>query len=155
MDNYELAFRMQMEVPETIDISKEDEKNEGTLRNRAERRQMFLAENACWPKTGRTGRAFCAGLFRWLGLTRLSGACAHGSLIRSIDKPITGLIKDLKRRGMLDETLVIWSGEFGRSPDNGIREGGIAYGRDHNAQAMNMWFAGGWRPCRAYHRSYG
>ena len=44
---------------------------------------------------------------------------------------------------MLEETLIIWCGEFGRSPDNGIRGGGIAYGRDHNPTAMAMWFAGG------------
>jgi uncharacterized protein (DUF1501 family) len=60
-----------------------------------------------------------------------------------VDKPITALIKDLKRRGLLDETLVVWCGEFGRTPDNGMREGGIAYGRDHNPDAMAMWFAGG------------
>jgi uncharacterized protein (DUF1501 family) len=68
---------------------------------------------------------------------------AHGALIRSIDKPVAGLIKDLKQRGMLEETLIVWSGEFGRSPDNGIRGGGIAYGRDHNAEAMSIWLAGG------------
>jgi uncharacterized protein (DUF1501 family) len=68
---------------------------------------------------------------------------AHGSLIKSIDKPITALIKDLKRRGLLEETLLAWTGEFGRTPDNGLREGGIAYGRDHNITGMNMWFAGG------------
>ena len=44
---------------------------------------------------------------------------------------------------MLEETLVVWCGEFGRSPDNGIRSGEIAYGRDHNSNAMAMWFAGG------------
>ncbi|MDP6891626.1 MAG: DUF1501 domain-containing protein, partial [Verrucomicrobiota bacterium] len=52
------------------------------------------------------------------------------------------LIKDLKQRGLLDETLVVWMGEFGRTPDNGIR-GGIKYGRDHNPDAMNVWLAGG------------
>lgn len=68
---------------------------------------------------------------------------AHGALIQSIDQPVAALIKDLKRRGMLEETLVVWCGEFGRSPDNGFREGGIAYGRDHNPHAMAIWMAGG------------
>jgi uncharacterized protein (DUF1501 family) len=68
---------------------------------------------------------------------------AHGSLIRSVDRPIAALLKDLKQRGMLDETLVIFCGEFGRTPDNGLRGGGKSYGRDHNAKAMTMWFAGG------------
>jgi len=52
------------------------------------------------------------------------------------------LIADLKQRGLLESTLVVWCGEFGRSPDNGVR-GGTAYGRDHNPKAMTMWFAGG------------
>lgn len=68
---------------------------------------------------------------------------AHGTLIKSIDQPIAGLIKDLKQRGMLEETLIVWCGEFGRTPDNGVREGGVAYGRDHNPDAMAVWMAGG------------
>src|SRR5205085_4656227 len=67
---------------------------------------------------------------------------AHGARIRAIDKPITALLKDLKRTGLLDETLVVWSGEFGRSPDNGIRGGATTAGRDHNAKAMTVWLAG-------------
>ncbi len=59
-----------------------------------------------------------------------------------MDRPIAALLRDLRQRGLLDETLVVWCGEFGRSPDNGIR-GGIAYGRDHNPSAMTIWFAGG------------
>jgi uncharacterized protein (DUF1501 family) len=67
---------------------------------------------------------------------------AHGNLIRSVDKPIAALLADLKQRGMLEDTLVVWCGEFGRTPDNGVR-GGTAYGRDHNPKAMTIWFAGG------------
>lgn len=68
---------------------------------------------------------------------------AHGARLRAIDRPIGALIADLKRTGLLDETLVVWAGEFGRSPDNGIRQGGTAWGRDHNANAMTVWLAGG------------
>ena len=71
---------------------------------------------------------------------------AHGSRLDAIDRPIAGLLKDLKRTGLLDETLVVWAGEFGRSPDNGIRGGGTAWGRDHNAPAMGFWMAGGNAP---------
>jgi uncharacterized protein (DUF1501 family) len=67
---------------------------------------------------------------------------AHGARLAAIDKPIAGLIADLKRTGLLDETLVVWAGEFGRSPDNGIRRGNPAWGRDHNANAMTVWLAG-------------
>jgi len=62
---------------------------------------------------------------------------------RDIDRPMAALIKDLKQRGLLDETLVVWLGEFGRSPDNHHRGGGVAIGRDHNAHAQSMFFAGG------------
>ena len=67
----------------------------------------------------------------------------HSSRIRSVDKGMSGLIKDLKRRGMLDDTLVIWCGEFGRTPDNNKRGGVYSIGRGHNVDAMTMLFAGG------------
>jgi uncharacterized protein (DUF1501 family) len=67
----------------------------------------------------------------------------HSSRIASVDQPIAALIKDLSARGLLDETLVIWTGEFGRTPDNNYRGGVTALGRGHNVEAMNMWFAGG------------
>ena len=67
----------------------------------------------------------------------------HSARINSVDQPIAALIKDLKSRGLLDETLVMWTGEFGRTPDNNYRGGVTALGRGHNADAMNMWFAGG------------
>ncbi len=60
-----------------------------------------------------------------------------------MDQPIAALIGDLKERGLLDETLIVWCGEFGRTPDNGIRGGGISYGRDDNPKAMTIWLAGG------------
>ena len=68
---------------------------------------------------------------------------AHGNLVRQADKPIAALVADLKRTGLLADTLVVWGGEFGRSPDNGVRGGGPAYGRDHNTKAKTVWFAGG------------
>ena len=67
----------------------------------------------------------------------------HASRIRSVDQPMTALIKDLKERGMLDDTLVIWTGEFGRTPDNNKRGGVYSLGRGHNADAMTMLMAGG------------
>ena len=119
MENYELAFRMQAEVPELMNLMGED------ARTQVEQGVRFV-------------QVYSGGWDSHDYLER-----AHGRLIRSIDKPIAGLITDLKRRGMLDETLIVWGGEFGRSPDNGIRDGGVAYGRDHNAAAMALWFAGG------------
>ena len=68
---------------------------------------------------------------------------SHRSRIASIDLPIAGLIRDLKQRGMLDETLVVWSGEFGRTPDGVEHSNDALMGRDDNPNAMAMWFAGG------------
>jgi uncharacterized protein (DUF1501 family) len=72
---------------------------------------------------------------------------AHGDLVLNhnlhageTDKPITGLIQDLKRRGLLDETLIVWGGEFGRQPTAEYERG---TGRDHNAYGFTMWLAGG------------
>jgi uncharacterized protein (DUF1501 family) len=62
----------------------------------------------------------------------------HSALCRAVDKPIAGLLTDLKRRGLLDETLVVWGGEFGRTP---MSEKGD--GRDHNPSGFTMWMAGG------------
>ena len=67
----------------------------------------------------------------------------HSARIASVDQPIAALISDLKQRGLLDDTLVVWTGEFGRTPDNNYRGGVTALGRGHNVEAMNMWFAGG------------
>ncbi|QXD24633.1 DUF1501 domain-containing protein [Opitutia bacterium ISCC 51] len=142
MSNYELAFRMQMQVPGILDIDEEDEKTKelygiGTDETEVFGRKLLLARRLV-EKGVRFIQVYSGGWDSHDFLER-----AHGSRITSIDKPMAGLIKDLKARGMLDDTLIIWCGEFGRSPDNGIRDGGTTYGRDHNSQAMNMWFAGG------------
>ena len=142
MENYELAFRMQMEVPDIIDIESEDEKTKalygvGETETDAFGRKCLLARKLV-EQGVRFVQIYSGGWDSHDFLER-----AHGALITSIDKPIAGLIKDLKRRGMLEETLIVWSGEFGRTPDNGYREGGIAYGRDHNPNAMAVWMAGG------------
>lgn len=142
MASYELAYRMQMEVPGLIDIDAETEENKalygiGEKATDAFGRKCLLARRLI-EQGVRFVQLYSAGWDSHDFLAR-----AHGSLIRSTDKPIAGLLKDLKRRGMLDDTLVVWCGEFGRTADNGVREGGVAYGRDHNPNAMAMWFAGG------------
>ena len=142
MASYELAFRMQMEVPDIIDVDRENKKTKalygvGEETTDAFGRKCLLARRLV-ERGVRFVQIYSGG---WDSHDYL--ARAHGSLIRSIDKPIAGLITDLKQRGMLEETLIIWCGEFGRSPDNGLRGGGVAYGRDHNPTAMPMWFAGG------------
>ena len=142
MENYELAYRMQMAVPDLLKIEEEPEEVQdlygiGDKATDAFGRKCLLARRLV-EKGVRFVQLYSSGWDSHDFLER-----AHGNLIRSIDKPIAGLIRDLKRRGMLDETLVVWCGEFGRTPDNGIREGGVAYGRDHNPDAMPLWLAGG------------
>ncbi|MDP4678911.1 MAG: DUF1501 domain-containing protein, partial [Cyclobacteriaceae bacterium] len=142
IENYELAYRMQMEVPDVIDIKSEDDKTKSLYGLDEKETEDFGRKCLLARKMVEEGvrfiQIYSSGWDSHDFLER-----AHGNLIKSIDKPIAGLLKDLKRRGLLDETLVVWCGEFGRTADNGIREGGIAYGRDHNPDAMAMWFAGG------------
>ncbi|MCH1438700.1 MAG: DUF1501 domain-containing protein [Rubripirellula sp.] len=142
LNSYELAYRMQAEVPEVLDFNTE---SESTL-------QLYGIDQ---PKTETFGRK-CLLARRLIEkgvrfVQVYSGNWdshdyihrAHGSLINAVDKPIAALLKDLKQRGLLKDTLVVCCGEFGRTPDNGQRSGGKSYGRDHNANAMAMWFAGG------------
>jgi hypothetical protein len=142
MNSYELAFRMQTEVPGIIDLDGEsqdtlDMYGVGDPKTDAFGRKCLLARRLV--ENGvRFVQAYAGN---WDSHDYI--AKAHGSLIRSVDKPIAALLKDLKQRGMLEDTLVVWCGEFGRTPDNGLRGGSQSYGRDHNAKAMAMWFAGG------------
>ena len=67
---------------------------------------------------------------------------AHTARIRAIDRPLCGLIRDLRERGLLQDTLIVWCGEFGRSPDNQAKRGKAGAGRDHNPKAMSILLAG-------------
>jgi hypothetical protein len=142
MEAYELAFRMQTEMPRVIDLASEDQKTldlygVGQPATDSFGRRCLLAR-----KLVQSGVRFVQ-LFEggWDSHDYLERA--HSQRIKAIDQPIAALIADLKRLGLLESTLVVWGGEFGRSPDNGIRGGGQVAGRDHNAKAMCVWLAGG------------
>ena len=140
--SYELAGRMQTEVPEVLDLQRESQATlemygVGDSKTDAFARKCLLARRLV-EKGVRFVQAYAGNWDSHDYIER-----AHGALIRSVDRPIAALLRDLKDRGLLEETLVVFCGEFGRTPDNGIRGGGKSYGRDHNAQAMAMWFAGG------------
>ncbi|MDB4640297.1 DUF1501 domain-containing protein [Pirellulaceae bacterium] len=142
MNSYELAFKMQTEVPELLDLANEDKKTlqmygVGDSKTDSFGRKCLLARRLV-EKGVRFVQAYAGNWDSHDYIER-----AHGSLIKSVDKPIAALLSDLKQRDMLKDTLVFFCGEFGRTPDNGIRGGGKSYGRDHNAKAMAMWFAGG------------
>ncbi len=141
MDNYELAFRMQMQVPETLDLSKEDEKTKALYGIGQDATDSFGRKCLLARKLVEKGVRFVQ-LYNGTWDSHDYIERAHGNLVRGVDQPIAALITDLKQRGLLESTLIVWCGEFGRTPDNGVR-GGTAYGRDHNPNAMTMWLAGG------------
>jgi hypothetical protein len=143
--SYELAYRMQATAPEAIGIDREPE----------ETKQLYGMDNPATEDFGRKcllARRLVERGVRFIQI--YSGGAhnddnwdAHGDLEKNhnhhagaTDKPIAGLLKDLKRRGMLEDTLVVWGGEFGRQPTAEYAEGS---GRDHNAYGFTMWMAGG------------
>ncbi|MCA9192542.1 MAG: DUF1501 domain-containing protein [Planctomycetales bacterium] len=141
LESFELAYRMQDDVRDVLDLASESEQ---TLEN-------YGLNNSQTQKFGRKclfARRLLESGVRFVQLYAGTWdshdyiAKAHSQLIAAVDQPIAALIQDLHQRGLLEDTLIVWCGEFGRSPDNGVR-GGIAYGRDHNADAMCVWLAGG------------
>ncbi len=141
-ESYELAFRMQAAVPDLVDLDGE---------TAATRKAYGLErkETAAFGKQCLMARRLVEEGVRFVQI--FSGGWdshdylerSHAARIDSIDQPIAALIADLKQRGLLDETLVVWTGEFGRTPDNNVRGGVTALGRGHNADAMSMFLAGG------------
>jgi hypothetical protein len=141
MEAYELAFRMQMQVPGLLDLEREDAKLRASYGIGADPTDAFGRKCLLARRLVEQGVRFVQ-LYAGTWDSHDYIERAHRNLVRAVDLPIAGLIADLKQRGLLDSTLVVWCGEFGRSPDNGVR-GGTAYGRDHNPKAMTIWFAGG------------
>ena len=140
-ESYELAFRMQAEVPGLLDLSKEPKKVQDSYGIGEEPTDAFGKKCLLARRLVQQGVRFVQ-LYAGTWDSHDYIERAHGSLVKRVDPPIAALIADLKRTGLLDSTLVIWCGEFGRSPDNGVRMG-TAFGRDHNPKAMTIWFAGG------------
>ena len=152
MSSYELAYRMQMEVPGILDIEGETEKTReaygiGDSKTGSFGRKCLLARRLV-EKGVRFVQAYAGN---WDSHDYISRA--HGSLIRSVDKPIAALLGDLKERGLLDDTLVVWCGEFGRTPDNGIRGGGCKLWKGPQSQGHDHVVRGWWNQGRAHHRS--
>ncbi len=142
MHNYELMFRMQTEVPGVLDIAGEDERTKAMYGiDRAPTdsfgRRCLLARRLV-EKGVRFVQIYSVG---WDSHDDLR--TAHGNRIASVDRPVAALIKDLRRRDLLDDTLIVCCGEFGRSPDNAAKRGEAGAGRDHNPKGMSVLFAGG------------
>ncbi|MEM7474257.1 MAG: DUF1501 domain-containing protein [Planctomycetota bacterium] len=147
LESYELAYRMQTEVPDAIDLSGENEKTLESYGIGSEATDSFGRKCLLARKMVEKGVRFVQ-LYNGTWDSHDYIERAHGNLVRGVDQPIAALIGDLRQRGLLESTLIVCCGEFGRSPDNGVR-GGTAYGRDHNPNAMTIWLAGG--GCKAGH----
>ncbi len=142
MESYELAYRMQMEVPSVMDMQGESEATKEMYGINGKDTKRFgeqcLMARRLVEKGVRFVQIFSGGWDSHDYLER-----GHSARINSVDQPMAALIKDLKQRGMLEDTLVIWTGEFGRTPDNNKRGGVYSLGRGHNVDAMTMLLAGG------------
>ncbi|EMI52674.1 DUF1501 domain-containing protein [Rhodopirellula sallentina] len=144
---YELAFRMQASVPDVMNISQESQQ---TLDDYgATPGESSLANNCLLARRLVESGVRFVQLFDW-GWDFHGTAASEGitdGLTRkcaTMDKPIAALIRDLKQRGLLEDTLVIWGGEFGRTPfREGRTSGSKVLGRDHYPDAFTMWMAGG------------
>jgi hypothetical protein len=140
--SYEMAYRMQSSAPELIDIAKESQQtlalygaepgqasfaNNCLLARRLVERGVRFVQlyHTDWDHHGEAGNTLTKGL---------------DLRCKEVDQPAAALVKDLKQRGLLDRTLVIWGGEFGRTPMGEVRE---SVGRNHHIDAFTMWLAGG------------
>src|SRR5438093_1375828 len=139
--SYELAFQMQTSVPETLQLEKESEAT----------RQLYGIDKSESKSFGEQCLAACRLVERGVRFVQIFHGGGgggewdahseiksnHSKLSAQVDQPIAGLLKDLKQRGLLDESLVVWGTEFGRSP------GAQDTGRDHHPQGFCAWLAGG------------
>ena len=150
ISNYELAFRMQSEVPGLLDFSSESEATKKLYGLDEEITAEFGRECLIARRLVERGVRFIEllsparrGIDRWDQHSNLVDG--HRVNAKSTDQPIAALLKDLKARGLLDQTLVVWGGEFGRTPCAQFPDGGYVkvVGRDHNPFGFTMWMAGG------------
>jgi hypothetical protein len=141
INSFELAFKMQTAMPEAQDIGRES----------AATRKLYGMDNPVTANFGRQclmARRFLERGVRFVQVTHSDSEVqwdqhanlykGHSKNAAEVDKPIAGLLKDLKSRGLLEDTLVIWGGEFGRTPTAQGKDG-----RDHNPEGFTMWLAGG------------
>jgi len=141
--NYELAFRMQAEAPAAVDLGQETRETKSLY-------GLDEKDTAAFGRTCLLARRLVERGVRFVQLYHGAGnkwdahsgiEKNHAELCRQMDRPVAGLLADLRRRGLLDSTLVVWGGEFGRTP---MSEKGN--GRDHNPTGFTMWMAGGGVP---------
>jgi len=143
IESYELAFRMQTETPRLVNFAEESKETLNLYGINEKPTDAFGRQCLLARRFAETGVRFVQ--------VSLGGWDHHGRIADGIrkecsisDKPVAGLLTDLKRRGLLEDTLVLWGGEFGRTPHTQILDGNKnAPGREHNPHGFTMWMAGG------------
>jgi hypothetical protein len=143
LNSYELAFRMQSHAPEAVDLSKESERTKNNYGLNDKKTSDFgtrcLLARRLVERGVRFVQLYSGGgplVTQWDAHDDINSN--HEKMCGHVDQPIAALLKDLKARGLLDSTLVVWASEFGRLPNT---QGGR--GRDHNPHGFTMWIAGG------------
>jgi uncharacterized protein (DUF1501 family) len=138
--SYELAYQMQSAAAEAVDLTKESEATRKMYGMDDESTSVYgtncLMARRLVERGVRFVELYCGSGSGWDAHNDIEAN--HGKWCRASDKPIAGLLADLKARGMLKDTLVVWGGEFGRTPFNELSDG-----RDHNPWGFTMWMAGG------------
>ncbi len=142
--SYELAFRMQAEAPEAVDLTQESAETRALYGLDHPRTAEFATRCLIARRLVERGVRFVqlysgGGPVAWQWDAHDDVNANHEKMCGATDQPVAALLTDLQRRGLLDDTLVIWGGEFGRTP---VSQKG-SRGRDHNATGFSMWFAGG------------
>lgn len=143
---YELAYRMQTSVPELMEIENEPasiHEMYGTEPGKKSFANNCLLARRLVERGVRFVQLYHRG---WDQHGDYAGNAIDTALparCKEVDQAAVALLKDLKQRGLLDETIVVWGGEFGRTPMNEARDGSTALGRDHHPRAFTMWVAGG------------
>jgi uncharacterized protein (DUF1501 family) len=146
--SYELAFRMQASVPDAVDLSRESEATRKLYGLDDKTSARFGANCLMARRLVERGVRFVqiftggAGTDDW-DAAHADNDGTHRQMARRVDQPMAGLLQDLKTLGLLEDTLVIWGGEFGRTPVADGRYPDKPAGRDHNPYGFTMWFAGG------------
>jgi hypothetical protein len=144
IQSFELAYRMQMDAADAFDVSKEPQSIRDMYGSHTQGRQMLIARKLL-EKGVRFVQVWTGAGQPWDNHDDLE--VNHRRLAKDTDQAVGALLKDLKQRGMLDDTLVIWGGEFGRTPTVELptpgANAGKINGRDHNHWGFSMWLAGG------------
>jgi hypothetical protein len=140
---YELAFRMQSAVPEIVDFHDEDQRTLNDYGIHQKETETFGRQMLATRRLVEKGVRFVqvyhgnnGGAGQWDAHANLKSS--HSKLCHQVDQPIAALLADLKQRGLLDETLVVWATEFGRTPGSQKSDG-----RDHHPYGFSVWMAGG------------